>query len=68
MARKTKRLRMIESSSEAHSSRNKDKLQEAMNHMLWILAEGTRYEEDVSIAFDMLEQYHEARLQGRFSG
>ena len=61
-------MRMIEATADAQSSRNMDKLQDHMNRMLWILAEGTRYEEDVSIAFDMLEKYHELRLQGRFHG
>lgn len=68
MPKKSKRMRMIEATADAQSSRNMDKLQDHMNRMLWILAEGTRYEEDVSIAFDMLEKYHELRLQGRFHG
>lgn len=67
MARKTKKMRMIEHVTEAHSARNKASLQDAMNAMLWVLAEGTRYEKDVEIAFDMLEKYHEAERQGRFA-
>lgn len=67
MARKTKKERMIEHASVAHSARNKASLQDAMNAMLWTLAEGTRYEKDVEIALDMLEKYHEAERRGRFA-
>lgn len=66
MARKTKKERIIESASIAHSARNKSSLQDAMNAMLWAFAEGTRYEKDVEIAFDMLEAYHEMERNGRF--
>lgn len=64
MAKKeTKRERMIHATSIAHSARNEEKLQDAMNNMLWVLAEGTRYQKDVELAFEVLEKMHDLRYR-----
>ncbi|MES9670529.1 MULTISPECIES: hypothetical protein [Bacillus] len=65
MAKKTKEERMIELASNAHSARNKNKLDEYMLNMLWVMVKGTRYQTDVEIAFDMREKYHELERKGR---
>lgn len=59
MPKKTKRERIIEAASLAHSATNIEDLEDAMHNMLWVLAEGTRYQEDVAIAYDMLEEFRE---------
>ncbi|WP_332651623.1 hypothetical protein [Lysinibacillus sp. 54212] len=64
MPRKTKREKMIEAAAIAHSSRSKSDLENAMHHMLWVLAEGTRYQEDVEIAYEMLEKYRKIQRAG----
>lgn len=56
---------MIEAASDAHSARNHNDLQNAMNHMLWILAEGTRYEHVVGEAFSTLEKFHDLIRKGQ---
>ena len=66
MAKKTKKEQMIELASFAHSARNKKDLDEAALSMLWVMVEGTRYEKDVEIAFDMREKYCEMERMGRF--
>lgn len=54
---------MIHATSIAHSARNEEKLQDAMNNMLWVLAEGTRYQKDVELAFEVLEKMHDLRYR-----
>ena len=65
MAKETKKERFLQAASIAHSARNVEKAQDAINQMLCILAKGTRYEDDVSIAFDELEKFHKAESEGR---
>lgn len=67
MAKETKKERMFQAISVAHSGRNMDRVQQGINQMLFVLAEGTKWEEDVTIAFEILEEYQEMRRDGRFS-
>ncbi|MBC6972053.1 hypothetical protein H9I32_06345 [Bacillus sp. Xin] len=65
MAKETKEERMIELASNAHRARNKDHLDKFMLSMLSVMVEGTRYQTDVKIAFDMRQKYDELERKGR---
>lgn len=54
---------MIQAVSIAHSARTEEKLQDAMNNMLWVMAKGTRYQKDVELAFEALEKMHDLRYR-----
>ncbi|WP_107839431.1 hypothetical protein [Metasolibacillus meyeri] len=56
MAKLSKKERMLRAYSEAVNGRFSNETQSAMNEMLWILSEGTRYELEVKEAFDHLEE------------
>lgn len=62
---KKKEERMIELASNAHRARNKNDIDKFMLSMLWIMVEGTRYQTDVKIAFDIREKYDELERKGR---
>ncbi|AVM24909.1 hypothetical protein [Bacillus pumilus] len=57
MNQKNKKERIIESLSKVQVSKSLNECQDNMLEMLWRIAEGTRYESDVSVAFDCL-RYH----------
>lgn len=61
--KETKRDLMIQAASIAHSARTEEKLQDAMNNMLWVMAKGTRYQKDVELAFEALEKMHDLRYR-----
>lgn len=65
MPKQTKKERMLQAAIEARYARRHRDLQIAMNEMLLILAEGTRYERDVKEAFDMLDGYEAEIRAGR---
>jgi|GEM_PF-2007631 len=65
MAKQTKKERMVQAASDVRYARRHRDLQIAMNEMLFILAEGTRYEHDVKEAFDILEEYESEIRAGR---
>lgn len=59
LAKLSKKERLLRAYSEALTGRFSKDTQNAMNDMLWILAEGTRYEQEVKEAFDHLEKLDE---------
>ncbi|QFY85073.1 hypothetical protein D0819_06425 [Bacillus subtilis] len=64
---KNKKERVIESLSKVQSAKNIDECQDYMLEMLWRIAEGTKYESDVSIAFDCLQQHRDRIAEGKGS-
>ncbi|MBG9754971.1 hypothetical protein J1907_10400 [Lysinibacillus sphaericus] len=65
MGKLTKKERMRQAASDARYARRHRDLQIAMNEILFILSEGTRYENDVKEAFDILEEYEIEIRAGR---
>ncbi|MBU5245249.1 hypothetical protein KQI37_06000 [Bacillus halotolerans] len=64
---KNKKELVIESLSKVQTARNIDDCQDYMLEMLWRIAEGTKYESDVSIAFGCLQQHRERIAEGKGS-
>ncbi|PFC08218.1 hypothetical protein CN284_26965 [Bacillus cereus] len=56
---------MIELISGAHRARNKDHLDNFILSMLSVMVQGTPYQADVEIAFEMRQQYDELERKGR---
>ncbi|EJR49969.1 hypothetical protein IIO_06565 [Bacillus cereus VD115] len=56
---------MIELVSGAHRARNKDHLDNFILSMLSVMVQGTPYQADVEIAFDMRQKYDELERKGR---
>ncbi|ARJ25970.1 hypothetical protein B7492_33500 (plasmid) [Bacillus mycoides] len=56
---------MFQLASNAHKARNKDHLDNLMLRMLSVMVQGTPYQTDVEMAFDMRRKYDELERKGR---